>query len=224
MKYFTIFISRDILYSFHVIYFTHSLSIEPRIFNISIYPSSLKDFSSLLLHLLQLTERTVLSKMYGILEFSTLIALKAIIFFLRQLYYIHDQYESNIEDPGESGVNLELWHGEYFTIFISRDVLYSFHVIYFTHSLSIEPRIFNISIYPSSLKDFSSLLLHLLQLTERTVLSKMNGILEFSTLIALKAIIFFLRQLYYIHESNIEDPGEFGANLELWHGDVGKSF
>ena len=119
---------------------------------------------------------------------------------------------------------MELWHGEYFTIFISRDVLYSFHVIYFTYSLSIEPRIFNISIYPSSLKDFSSLLLHLLQLTERTVLSKMNGILEFSTLIALKAIIFFLRQLYYIHESNIEDPGEFGANLELWHGDVGKSF
>ena len=52
----------------------------------------------------------------------------------------------------------------------------------------------------------------------------MYGILEFSTFIALKAIIFFLRQLYYIHESNIEDPGEFGANLELWHGDVGKSF
>ena len=95
-SWYIIFISRDIFYSFII----------------SIDPSSLKDVSSLLLHLLQLTERTVLSKMYGILEFSTLIALKAIIFFLRQLYYIHDQYESNIEDPGESGVNLELWHGD----------------------------------------------------------------------------------------------------------------
>ena len=54
------------------------VSIKPRIINISIDPSSLDTISSSFLHLLQITERTVFSKMYDILGFSNFLYLPQI--------------------------------------------------------------------------------------------------------------------------------------------------
>ena len=54
--------------------FTHSLLlIKPRVFNISTDSSSVNDFSSLLLYILQIIEVTVLSKMHNILEYLNLL-------------------------------------------------------------------------------------------------------------------------------------------------------
>ena len=55
------------------------ISIKPRTFNISIHSSSLNNFSSSLLHLLQITERTnVFSNRYDILGFLNLLYLPQI--------------------------------------------------------------------------------------------------------------------------------------------------